>query len=78
MHEAWTERRDAVEQNARSLAQNMGHAQLAAAVDVSGPPEPLDAGLLSAAVRSLARSEEDPTADSAAPPSSRRRPFWSS
>ena len=35
VHEAWTERRDAVEQNARSLARNMGHAQLSAAVDHS-------------------------------------------
>ena len=58
VHEAWTERRDAVEQNARSLAQNMGPVQLAAAVDVTRPPEPLDAGLLPAAVRSLAGSED--------------------
>lgn len=58
VHEAWTERRDAVEQNARSLARNMGHAQLSAAVDLSGPPELIDAGLLSAAVRSLAAEED--------------------
>ncbi|MFE5838729.1 thioredoxin domain-containing protein [Arthrobacter sp. NPDC056493] len=58
VHEAWTERRDAVEGNARSLAQNMGQVQLAAAVDVSRPPELLDAGLLPAAVRSLADSED--------------------
>ena len=58
VHEAWTERRGAVEENARSLAQNMGQVQLAAAVDVSRPPEPLDAGLLPAAVRSLAGSED--------------------
>jgi uncharacterized protein YyaL (SSP411 family) len=58
VHEAWTERRDAVEENARSLAQNMGQVQLAAAVDVTRPPEPLDAGLLPAAVRSLAGSED--------------------
>lgn len=58
VHEAWTERRDAVEENARSLAQNMGQVQLAAAVDVSRPPDVLDAGLLPAAVRSLAGSED--------------------
>jgi uncharacterized protein YyaL (SSP411 family) len=58
VHEAWAERRGAVEENARSLAQNMGQVQLAAAVDVSRPPEPLDAGLLPAAVRSLAGSED--------------------
>jgi uncharacterized protein YyaL (SSP411 family) len=58
VHEAWTERRDAVEQNALSLARNMGHAQLSAAVDLSGPPELIDAGLLSAAVRSLAAEED--------------------
>ncbi|MFP3463262.1 thioredoxin domain-containing protein [Arthrobacter globiformis] len=58
VHQAWTERRDAVEENARSLAQNMGQVQLAAAVDVSRPPEGLDAGLLPAAVRSLAGSED--------------------
>ncbi|MDQ1057552.1 uncharacterized protein YyaL (SSP411 family) [Arthrobacter globiformis] len=58
VYEAWTERRDAVEENARSLAQNMGQVQLAAAVDVSRPPELLDAGLLPAAVRSLAGSED--------------------
>jgi uncharacterized protein YyaL (SSP411 family) len=58
VHEAWTERRDAVEENARSLAQNMGQVQLAAAVDVSRPPDVLDAGLLTAAVRSLAGSED--------------------
>ncbi|WP_104137037.1 thioredoxin domain-containing protein [Arthrobacter sp. ZGTC131] len=58
VHDAWTERRDAVEQNARSLARNMGHAQVSAAVDLSGPPELIDAGLLSAAVRSLADDED--------------------
>ena len=42
----------------RSLAQNLGDAQLAAAVTVSGPPPLLDPGLLPAAVRSLARSED--------------------
>lgn len=58
VHDAWTERRGAVEQNARSLARNMGAAQLSAAVDVSGLPELIDAGLLSAAVRSLAAEED--------------------
>lgn len=58
VHDAWEERRDAVEQNARSLAQNMGHAQLFGAVDLSGPPELLDEELLPAAVRSLATSED--------------------
>jgi uncharacterized protein YyaL (SSP411 family) len=57
--EAWTERRGAVEDNARSLAQNMGQVQLAAAVDVTHPAELPGAGLLPAAVRSLAGSEDD-------------------
>jgi uncharacterized protein YyaL (SSP411 family) len=58
VHDAWTERRDAVEENARSLARNMGDAQLSAAVDLSGPPELIDAGVLPAAVRSLAAEED--------------------
>jgi uncharacterized protein YyaL (SSP411 family) len=58
VRDAWNERRDAVEQNARALSQNMGHAQLSAAVDLSGPPGLLDAELLPAAVRSLVRSED--------------------
>ncbi|MGC7151002.1 thioredoxin domain-containing protein [Paenarthrobacter ureafaciens] len=58
VHEAWVERRDAVEQNARGLAASMGSAQLSAAVRLDGPPETLDAGLLSEAVGALARSED--------------------
>ena len=58
VHEAWQERRDAVEQNARSLAQTMGHAQLSAAVNLNETPGLLDPELLPAAVRSLGRSED--------------------
>ncbi|WP_028266400.1 thioredoxin domain-containing protein [Arthrobacter sp. MA-N2] len=58
VHEAWLERRDAVEQNARGLAAGMADAQLAAAVFLDRPPESLDDSLLSEAVRLLARSED--------------------
>lgn len=58
VHEAWLERRDAVEQNARGLAVGMANAQLASAVFLDGPPEILDRNLLSEAVRLLARSED--------------------
>lgn len=56
--DAWQERRGAVEQNAATLARNLGDAQLAAAVTVTGPSPLLDPGLLPAAVESLARSED--------------------
>jgi uncharacterized protein YyaL (SSP411 family) len=58
VHEAWIERREAVEQNARGLAANMANAQLSSAVRLDGPPEELDARLLSDAVKILARSED--------------------
>ncbi|MCT9868849.1 thioredoxin domain-containing protein [Paenarthrobacter aurescens] len=58
VHEAWVERRDGVEQNARGLAANMADAQLAGAIRLDGPPELLDANLLSEAVGLLARSED--------------------
>ncbi len=58
VQEAWQERREAVEENATALSRNLGEAQLAAAVTVSGPPPLLDPGLLPAAVASLARSED--------------------
>ncbi len=58
VHEAWLERREAVEQNARGLAANMANAQLSSAVRLDGPPEALDAQLLSDAGRVLARSED--------------------
>ncbi|MGO4188046.1 thioredoxin domain-containing protein [Pseudarthrobacter sp. TAF60_1] len=58
VNDAWQERRDAVEQNATSLAQSLSDAQLSAAVTVSGPPPLLDPDLLPAAVASLARSED--------------------
>jgi uncharacterized protein YyaL (SSP411 family) len=58
VHEAWVERRDAVEQSARGLAANMANAQLGAAVRLDGPPKILDAGLLSEAVGALAKSED--------------------
>ncbi|WP_426998609.1 thioredoxin domain-containing protein [Pseudarthrobacter sp. N5] len=59
VREAWLERRDAVEQNARSLARGMAESQLSAAVMLSGPPPLIEAGLLPEAVQSLARSEDD-------------------
>lgn len=58
VHEAWLERRDAVEQNARMLAVGMANAQLAAAVFLDRPPESVDRSLLPEAVRLLARSED--------------------
>ncbi|MDQ0679504.1 uncharacterized protein YyaL (SSP411 family) [Arthrobacter pascens] len=58
VREAWQERRDAVEQNARGLAESMGEAQLTAAVTVAGPAPLFDPGLLPLAVASLARSED--------------------
>jgi uncharacterized protein YyaL (SSP411 family) len=56
--EAWQERRGAVEQNARALAESMGETQLAAAVTVDGPAPLVDPDLLPLAVQSLARSED--------------------
>lgn len=58
VHEAWRDRREAVEQNARGLAANMANAQLSAAVRLDGPPEVVDAALLAEAVGGLARSED--------------------
>jgi uncharacterized protein YyaL (SSP411 family) len=58
VHEAWTERRDAVEQNADALALGLAQANSAAAVQLRGQPEAFDAVLLSDAVRALARSED--------------------
>ncbi|UVJ40681.1 thioredoxin domain-containing protein [Arthrobacter sp. CJ23] len=58
VREAWLERRDAVEQNARGLAVHMGEGQLAAAVALDGPPAVVDAEMLSEAVCALARSED--------------------
>ncbi len=58
VRDAWQERRDAVEENARSLAESMGDAQLTAAVTLAGPAPLLDPGVLPAAVQSLARSED--------------------
>ncbi|UZX02352.1 thioredoxin domain-containing protein [Arthrobacter sp. CDRTa11] len=56
--EAWQERRDAVEQNAQTLAQSMGEAQLTAAVRLEGTPPLVDSLLLPGAVESLARTED--------------------
>ena len=58
VHEAWLERREGVEHNAELLASGMAETQLAAAVQLTGQPDPVDAGLLSEAVRVLARSED--------------------
>nr|WP_210725777.1 thioredoxin domain-containing protein [Arthrobacter silvisoli] len=58
VREAWLERRDAVEQNARGLAAGMADAQAGAAVVLDAVPQALDAGLPAEAVRVLARSED--------------------
>ena len=58
VRDAWLERREGVEQNAESLARGMAESQLAAAVRLTGSPDPVDAELLSEAVRVLARSED--------------------
>ncbi|WP_104172733.1 thioredoxin domain-containing protein [Arthrobacter sp. Y81] len=58
VRDAWLERREGVEQNAESLARGMAESQLAAAVQLTGSPDPVDAELLSEAVRVLARSED--------------------
>jgi len=58
VREAWLERREGVEHNADTLARGMAETQLAAAVQLTGPPDPVDAGLLAEAVRVLARSED--------------------
>jgi uncharacterized protein YyaL (SSP411 family) len=58
VHAAWTERRDAVEQNAESLAHGLGQAASAAVVELSGPPATIDSGLLATAVRALGSSED--------------------
>ncbi|MFJ5955514.1 thioredoxin domain-containing protein [Paenarthrobacter sp. NPDC092416] len=58
VHDAWLERRDAVEESARGLAATMANAQISAAVRLEGPPEANEPGLLSDAVGLLARSED--------------------
>lgn len=58
VREAWLERREGVEHNAETLARGMAETQLAAAVQLTGSPDPVDAELLSDAVRVLARSED--------------------
>lgn len=58
VQDAWRDRRDAVEENARILAEGLGDAQLAAAVTVAGPAPLLDPDVLPDAVASLARSED--------------------
>lgn len=58
VNEAWLERRGAVEQNAATLARGIAAAQSASAVRLDAPAPVLEASLLSAAVRALARSED--------------------
>ncbi|MEZ2389820.1 thioredoxin domain-containing protein [bacterium RCC_150] len=58
VREAWLERRDAVEQNARRLAAGMANAQQASGVRLDQPSEEFDKSLLADAVRLLARSED--------------------
>ncbi|HET8877896.1 MAG TPA: DUF255 domain-containing protein, partial [Arthrobacter sp.] len=58
VHEAWQERRDAVEKNAAALARGLADVQAAAAVRLDRPaPEP-EAALLADAVLALARAED--------------------
>ena len=57
--DAWRERRDAVEQNAETLARGLGASQPSAAVRLGGAPEPLDPSLPAHAVQALA-ADEDP------------------
>ncbi|MDQ4503671.1 thioredoxin domain-containing protein [Sinomonas sp. ASV322] len=56
--EAWTERRDGVERQAAALAEGLGGVFSSQLLDVGAPAAPVDAGLLSAAVTELARSED--------------------
>ncbi|MDR7081260.1 uncharacterized protein YyaL (SSP411 family) [Arthrobacter ginsengisoli] len=56
--DAWRERRDAVEQNADTLARGLAAAQSAAAVRLDGVPEPIDPALPGEAVQALADSED--------------------
>lgn len=58
--DTWRERREAVEQNADTLARGLAASQLSAAVRLGGAPEPLDASLPAQAVQALA-ADEDPT-----------------
>lgn len=58
--DAWRERRDAVEQNAETLARGLAASQLSAAVRLGGAPEPLDPTLPAHAVHALA-ADEDPS-----------------
>ncbi|HSL38315.1 MAG TPA: thioredoxin domain-containing protein [Arthrobacter sp.] len=57
--DAWRERREAVEQNAETLARGLAASQLSAAVRLGGAPEPLDPSLPALAVQALA-ADEDP------------------
>lgn len=67
VREAWLERRDAVEQNAATLARGIAAAQSASAVRLDAPAAVLDPALISAAVRALARSEDAAGGFGAAP-----------
>lgn len=58
VRDAWVERREALEQNAETLARGLAGSQFGSAVLLDGPADPLDADLLSAAVRALADSED--------------------
>lgn len=56
--DAWRERRDAVEQNADTLARGLAAAQPGAAVHLDSVPEPLDPSLPGEAVYALATAED--------------------
>jgi uncharacterized protein YyaL (SSP411 family) len=58
VRDAWQDRRDAVEQNAETLARGLAGSQLGSAVRLDVPPEPVDAALLPEAVRALAGTED--------------------
>lgn len=57
--DAWRARREAVEQNAETLARGLAASQPSAAVRLGGAPEPLDPSLPALAVQALA-ADEDP------------------
>ena len=76
--DAWRERRDAVEQNADTLASGLASSQFGAAVRLDQVPEPLDPSLPGEAVQALAGAEDSSTAASAVLRSSRPRQSWNS
>ena len=56
--DAWLERRDALVQNADTLARGLAAAQFGSAVRLDGPPDPIGVALLTDAVHELAGAED--------------------